>query len=131
MSEATEVSTVIPATPQQIYNGWLDSETHGKFSGGAAQIDSRPGGAFTAWDGYIQGTTLELDPPRRILQSWRSSDFPEEAPDSLLEVLLEPAGDNTCITIRHTNIPDGQAQDYRQGWMDYYFEPMQAYFGGQ
>ena len=129
MSESLELSTMLTAIPQRVYESWLNSADHSVFTGGIAQIDPRVGGAFTAWDGYIQGKTLELEPYTRILQSWRTSDFPEDAPDSLLEVLLEPHENETRLTLRHTNIPDGQGAEYQQGWEDYYFKPMQEYFG--
>ena len=34
----------------------------------------------------------------------------------------------TRITLRHTDIPVGQGEMYREGWLEYYFEPMQQYF---
>ncbi len=67
--------------PKRLYRAWLDSEEHGAFTGGEAEIDPVPGGAFSAWDGYISGTTLVLDPPRRIEQAWRTIDFPPDAPE--------------------------------------------------
>ena len=128
MSEAFEISVVLPASPQQVYDAWLDSQAHGDFTGGKAEIDPKVGGEFSAWDGYLWGKTLELEPPRRILQSWRTSEFPTDAPDSRLEVLLEPEEDGTKLTLRHSEIPDGQGDEYRQGWDDNYFQPMLLYF---
>jgi uncharacterized protein YndB with AHSA1/START domain len=128
MSESLKVSTVLPASPEKVYTAWLDSEAHGRFTGGKAEIDPTVGGAFTAWDGYIQGVTLELEPFRRILQSWRTDDFPAGSPDSRLEVLLEAVEGGTRITLVHTEIPDGQSAEYKQGWLDYYFAPMGEYF---
>jgi activator of HSP90 ATPase len=128
MMETVEVSTLLKAKPETVYRAWLDSEAHGKFTGSSAEIDGREGGAFTAWDGYISGETLELEPFRRIVQSWRTTDFPPGAPDSRLEILIEAAGDETRLTLIHTDIPEGQGDEYRAGWTDYYFEPMQAYF---
>ncbi|MBI4338490.1 MAG: SRPBCC domain-containing protein [Chloroflexi bacterium] len=127
MPESIRVSAVLPATPQRIYEAWLDSRQHGSFTGGAAEIDPTVGGVFTTWDGYIRGVTEALEPYRRILQAWRTTDFPEDAPDSRLEVLLEPSARGTRITLVHTGIPDGQGADYRQGWKDHYFAPMKAY----
>jgi len=92
-------------------------------------IDPKNGGNFTAWDGYIQGKNLELVPGRKIVQSWRTSEFPSRSPDSRIEILLEGTKSGTKITIAHTNIPDGQGEGYRQGWLDYYFKPMKEYFG--
>lgn len=128
MSEQLELSIVLPAEPQQIYAAWLDSEAHTAFTGSPARIDPNVGGAFTAWDGYIEGRTLALEPFRRILQAWRTSEFPEGAPDSMLEVLLEAVPGGTRLTLRHTEIPDGQAAQYEEGWRDFYFAPMGEYF---
>jgi uncharacterized protein YndB with AHSA1/START domain len=128
MSEKFEISVVLPATPQQVYAAWLSSQAHSDFTGSPAEVDPRPGGKFSAWDGYLWGVNLELEPPRRILQSWRTSEFPEEAPDSRLELLLEAVPEGTQLTLRHSNIPEGQGEEYRQGWDDNYFQPMLVYF---
>lgn len=97
-------------------------------TGSPAKVDGRDGGAFTAWDGYIWGTFLELTPNKRILQSWRTSEFPEDAEDSQVEILLEEQNGKTKLTLVHTNIPAGQSESYRQGWEDFYFKPMREYF---
>jgi uncharacterized protein YndB with AHSA1/START domain len=69
-----------PAKPADVFAAWLDSVAHGAMTGrGRAKIDPRVGGAHTAWNGYIQGETLELEPGRRIVQSWRTSEFPRHA----------------------------------------------------
>jgi activator of HSP90 ATPase len=129
MPESIHVSTFLPGvSPERVYRAWLDSAEHGAFSGGRAEIQADVGGRFTAWDGYIQGTTLELEPPRRILQSWRTTDFPADSPDSSLEILFEQVEGGTQVRLSHNNIPDGQGEDYRQGWEDYYFAPMQEHF---
>jgi len=86
------------------------------------------GGAFSAWDGYIFGSTLDLTPNQRIVQAWRTSEFPDEAPDSHVEILLEEMDGGTKITIIHSDMPDGQVDSYRQGWDDFYFKPMKKFF---
>jgi activator of HSP90 ATPase len=127
MTYGFTVSDRIPATPQAIYDAWMSSDRHSAMTGGRAEIDPRPGGAFQAWDGYITGTTFELEPGRRIAQTWRTSDFAPDDPDSRIEVILEPAGQGTLITLLHTDIPEGQG-GYEQGWRDNYFDPMRAFF---
>ena len=123
-----EVSAVIPASPPAIYRAWLDSQGHTEMTGSPAQVSSEVGAAFSAWDGYIHGINLELDPPRRILQAWRTAEFAESEPDSLLEVLLEPTGSGTRITLRHSNLP-AHGDQYREGWVESYFTPMKEHFG--
>jgi activator of HSP90 ATPase len=122
-----EVSDVIPATPDQVYTAWLDSNKHSEMTGSPARISSIVGGEFQAWDGYIQGKNLELEPSSRILQLWRTIEFEDSDKDSLLEVRFESVEYGTTIKIRHSQLPNHGMQ-YQQGWRDSYFTPMKAYF---
>ncbi len=126
--ESFTVSTVLPAAPDQIFEAWLSSEGHSQMTGSQAEVEGGSGRTFKAWDGYIWGKTLETEPNRRIIQAWRTSEFPEDSPDSRVEILLEEVMDGTKITLTHTEIPDGQGEGYKQGWEDFYFTPMRSYF---
>lgn len=128
MLETIQLSAILPASPEQIYRDWLSSTGHTAFTGSPAEVDPAVGGRFTAWDGYIAGTNIELEPYRRILQAWRTSEFPTGSPDSRLEVLLEAVEGGTRLTINHSHIPEGQGAMYAQGWQDFYFSPMRAYY---
>ena len=129
MVESFKVSKFFPKiSTERIYRAWLDSQEHSGFTGSPAQVDPAVGGEFTAWDGYISGSTIELDPFNRILQNWRTTEFPEDSSDSRLEILFEDVKDGAKVTLVHTDIPDGQGEDYRQGWEEFYFQPMQSYF---
>jgi uncharacterized protein YndB with AHSA1/START domain len=127
MTETIEVSDVLPGEPHRIYHAWLDSEAHSAFTGAQAAIDPRVGGQHAAWDGYIAGQILSLEPDQRIVQSWRTTEFPDGSPDSRLEVVLAPEEGGTRVTLLHSDIPDGQGEQYRQGWIDHYFEPLKRY----
>jgi uncharacterized protein YndB with AHSA1/START domain len=130
MSEHIEISGKVPATPARVYAAWLDSGAHSAMTGGGpAHVDPVVGGHFAVHDNYITGTNLELVPDHRIVQAWRSTEFPLDAPDSQVEVDLHESEGGTMVTIRHTNIPDGQGQRYEAGWRDYYLGPMVRYFG--
>lgn len=116
------VSTIIPAPAKKIYDAWLNSEGHARMTGGSANITPRTGAEFEAWDGYIRGKNLILEPYRRIVQSWRTTEFSDEEEDSQIEVTFEKAGTGTKVTIHHTNLPPDGKQ-YQQGWVDNYFSP--------
>ena len=122
------LSETFNATALVIYNSWLSTQGHTAMTGSPAKVDGRVNGDFTAWDGYIWGTFLELEKNKRIVQTWRTSEFPEEADDSRVEILLEENEGKTKLTLIHTNIPEGQ-DSYKQGWLDFYFKPMKEYFG--
>jgi len=129
MSEQFELQERFETTPEALYTAWMESEGHEAMTGSPAVVDPKPGGAFSAWDGYIFGTTLELTQNKRIVQAWRTTEFAQSDADSGVEIVLEADGNETVFTLRHTDIPDGQGDDYRQGWTDYYFVPMHTYFG--
>ena len=115
-----------------IYAAWLDFKSHTNMTGGEATGEPTVGSEFTAWDGYIWGKNLELEPASRILQSWRTSQFTNDDEDSVIEVTLAAHGDeSTTVTLKHSNVPDDQAEGYEGGWVDHYFEPMVAYVAGK
>ncbi len=122
------LTTTIPASPQEIYEAWLDSLGHSEMTGGEATMSDEIGAEVSAWDGYISGRNLELVPGERIVQSWRSTEFGDEHEDSVITVLLEETGDGTLLTIEHSNVPDEHRSYEEGGWQSNYFEPMVAYF---
>jgi activator of HSP90 ATPase len=128
MTDRIEAADVLPVKQKVLYEAWLDSDKHSAFTGSKAVIDRRVGGTFTAWDGYISGTTIAVEPFGRIVQTWRTTEFPDNAPDSQIEVLFDEVPEGTRITLIHTDIPEGQGEEYRQGWIDFYFTPMKEYF---
>jgi uncharacterized protein YndB with AHSA1/START domain len=120
--------TLIPASPQEIYEAWLDSIAHSEMTGGEALISDEIGAEVSAHGGYITGRILELVPGNRIVQSWRTTQFADEHEDSVVTVTLEDADEGTLLTLVHSNVPDEQTSYERRGWAEYYFEPMKAYF---
>ncbi|MEZ4337490.1 MAG: SRPBCC domain-containing protein [Sandaracinaceae bacterium] len=129
-TDSFELDDLLPALPEVVYDAWTDATGHTRMTGAGATSDPRAGGAFTAWDGYITGTHVELERPRRILQRWRTAEFPEGAADSRLEIRLDEEGGGARIRILHSEIPAGQGGRYEAGWVEHYLEPMKRHFGG-
>ena len=127
--ESFELDAVIPAPPERVYAAWVDPKLHSAFTGSPATVEPWVGGRFTAHDGYIHGINLELSPAKRIVQTWRSSEFPVGTPDSRLAVELSPAeGGGTLLKLLHSNIPHGQGKNYKSGWVSTYFKPLARFF---
>jgi uncharacterized protein YndB with AHSA1/START domain len=125
--DSFEISTYLSAPPEIVYRAWLDSQEHSRMTGGEARVSAVTGETFEAWDGYIRGRNLELEPYRRIVQTWRTAEFSPSEKDSKIEILLEPQNGGTLLILIHTDLP-AHGMQYKQGWVDNYFEPMQAYF---
>jgi uncharacterized protein YndB with AHSA1/START domain len=127
-TETIRQKVLIPAAPAEVYEAFMDAKKHSKFTGSKATSDPKVGGKFTAWDGYISGKNLELQPGKRIVQEWQSTDFPEGQPPSRLELTFKKAAAGTEITMIHSGVPADQAADTKQGWTDYYWDPLKKYF---
>jgi activator of HSP90 ATPase len=126
-----EVSSIVLASSEEIFRAWMSSEGHSAMTGGEAVIDPKIGGEFNAWDGYISGRTIELEPSQRIVQSWRTTQFGDGDEDSQIEVLLNPVDEGTLVTIRHTKVPAGHRGYEDGGWQRSYFDPMCDYFASR
>lgn len=122
-------TVVIPASPAEVYAAYTDPKLHAEFTGADATGEPKVGETFTAWSGYIEGTYLDIEPGKRVVQSWRTTEWPEDVAPSKLELIFTPAEDGgTTITMNHTEVPEEQADEYDAGWHASYWEPMTDYF---
>ena len=113
--------------PHEVYEALMDSSKHSRFTGGKASISKEVGGKFTAFDGYSQGTNLELVPDEKIIQTWRASDWPEGHYSKVTFALKKIEG-GTRLTFTQNGVPEAQYEDISQGWHDYYWTPMKEMF---
>jgi activator of HSP90 ATPase len=111
------------AGPHDVYEALMDSKKHAKFTGDKASISRKVGGKFSAFDGYSEGTNLELVPDSKIVQTWRASDWPEGLYSKVTFVFKEIAG-GTRLAFTQTGIPAELHEEIEQGWRDYYWAPM-------
>jgi hypothetical protein len=58
MTVEFSISTLIPASPQEVYRAWVSSDGHTAMTGSSATVSAEVGEEFEAWDGYIHGGTL-------------------------------------------------------------------------
>lgn len=129
MAYRFKLTYVFPASPDVIYDTWLSSRGHTAMTGGKAKMSAGIGGRYTAWDAYISGRNLILEPGKRIVQSWRTTEFTDADEDSKITVTLTPVKAGTRLTLVHSDVPDGHTSYENGGWRDYYFKPMGKYFG--
>lgn len=116
-------SITFKATAHEVYELLMDSEKHSVLTGSQAKISKKTGGAFSIYDGEIEGTNLELMPDKKIVQSWRYSDWPKDHFSEVTFLLTEDSG-NTRLDFVQLDVPEEHYQDIRQGWQDYYWTPM-------
>ena len=116
-----------PTGAAQLFDMYLDADSHAAITGGPVTIEPRPGTPFTAFDSMLSGTLLHVEPKRLIVQTWRSANWPSEAMDSVLTLSFWDENDSARIELVHANVPDEDFAGVSQGWTKYYWEPWRNY----
>jgi|SRR5687767_7531182 activator of HSP90 ATPase len=121
----------LPATPDKLFDMYLDAETHAAFTGMPVTLEPHAGGVFRAFAGMLSGKILHIEPKTLIVQTWRSANWPLTAMDSVLTLSFWAAEDGTRIELVHANIPEEDFAGVSQGWEKYYWTPWRAYLIGK
>jgi activator of HSP90 ATPase len=115
------------ATPQRFYSAILDARQFAAFSGMAAEIDPKPGGAFSMFGGLIVGRNVELIENQRIVQAWRPSSWP--AGDySIVHFELKAQDAGCALVFDHLGFAPGLYDHLSDGWKGHYWDPLKKYF---
>jgi len=125
MSKLVRQSATFKATPHQVYEALMDSRQHARFTGDAASISRKVGGKIMAYGGYITGANLELASDKKIVQTWRASDWPEGHISKVTFRMTAVKG-GTRLTFTHSGVPDEQFEAIKRGWIEHYWTPMKA-----
>jgi uncharacterized protein YndB with AHSA1/START domain/DNA-binding transcriptional ArsR family regulator len=115
----------VRTTPERLWEAITDSETRTRFHfGNRITSDWTVGGRFEMTNpnapGLVgEGTNLEVDPPRRLVQSmvalW-SDDVAREG-TSRVTWEIEPVGDDSCrLTLTHDQLREGADEQLYGGW---------------
>ncbi len=114
----------IKTTPERLWEAITDSELRSKYSFGVAiASDWTPGSPYEAKhpraSGPIHvGEIVEVDPPRRLVQSmtalWSEDVKREGASRVTWEV--EPVGDSCRLTVTHDELREGASGELYGGW---------------
>jgi activator of HSP90 ATPase len=132
MTPVIEQSVSFIATPAKLYELFMDSAKHSAATGMPANVSRKVGGKWSAFGGMILGKNLVLIPNRRIVQSWRSSEWKKADPDSILVVGFEKtAGGDTTVHLVHVGVPSYDHQGVTQGWVKFYWDPWKEYLAAR
>jgi activator of HSP90 ATPase len=132
MTAVIEQSVTFDATPAKLYSFFMDSAKHSAATGMPAKVNPKVGGKWSAFGGMILGTNLMLVPKRRIVQSWRSSEWKKADPDSILIVNFEKSADGgTQVQLVHVGVPQYDHAGVTNGWPKFYWEPWKEYLAAR
>lgn len=120
-----EQLVLIKASPHEVYEAFMDSKKHSKFTESKAKISREIGGNFTIFEGALEGKNLELIQDKKIVQSWRSNE--EGWPKthySTITIELESIKEGTRLIFKQTDVPLSSYESVKEGWNEYYWEPL-------
>jgi uncharacterized protein YndB with AHSA1/START domain len=115
----------IKTTPERLWEAITDNEMRAKYTFGVGIRSD-----WTAGSGYeavhegaairiSEGENLEVDPPRRLVQSFNalwSEDVKAEG-TSRVTWEIEPIGDDSCrLTVTHDELREGANDELYGGW---------------
>lgn len=110
----------------EVYELLMDDKKHAAFTGTSANISREVGGEFSVWGRYATGKNVELISDKKIVQTWRASDWPEGEMSKVTFELRDK--DGGCeLNFSQSNVPRDFVEDIRQGWKDNYWDLMQEY----
>lgn len=125
-TKTIKCSIRLKAIAEDLYKTIMDSKQHSELTGGEALIEPVVGGKFTAFDGWVSGSNLELEPFRKIVQSWLPQDdkWPQTITSKVTFEFTPDKDGYTLLDLTHENVPVVVAASYEQGWEDNYFKPL-------
>jgi uncharacterized protein YndB with AHSA1/START domain len=115
----------IKTSPQRLWEAITDPELRKQYSFGVGiTSDWTSGSSYQAVHpaaglAISEGENLEVDPPRRLVQSFRAlwSDDVKDEGTSRVTWEIEPVGDSCRLTVTHDELRDGANEQLYGGWM--------------
>jgi len=114
----------IKTTPERLWEAITDSELRRKYNFGVGvDTDWTPGSRYEgvhpqAPGALVEGENLEVDPPRRLVQSMTAlwSDEVKREGTSRVTWEIEPVGDSCRLTVTHDELREGASGELYGGW---------------
>ena len=118
----------IKTTPERLWQAITDPDMRKKYTFGMMiRSDWKPGSAYkgTTGDSTIspnmpicEGENLEIDRPRRLVQSFRAlwSDSVKQEGTSKVTWEIEQVGDSCRLTVTHSDLREGGNNEIYGGW---------------
>ncbi len=115
----------IKTTPERLWEAITDSELRAKYNFGMrrqlgldARIELREQRSGGAGEPLAAGENLEVDPPRRLVQSFTALWGEDVKSEGTSKVTwdIEPVGDSCRLTVTHSDLREGANDQLYGGW---------------
>jgi predicted enzyme related to lactoylglutathione lyase/uncharacterized protein YndB with AHSA1/START domain len=108
-----------------VFEMLMDEKKHAELLSDKCTISREPRGLFKCGS-FIEGRNIEIVKDKKIVQSWRGSDWPKAHFSKVIFDIL-PAGEHACkVVLTHEMIPAARFDDINSGWDKFYWSKMAA-----
>lgn len=115
-----------PLTPDRVYQLLADSRLHTKLTGQKANIGQKVGSRFSTLGGHVTGINVDLAPGKRLVQAWRTKEFPVGI-FSMATIQLTRAQDGgTQLILTHRGVPKDLIPTVEKHWKKLYWKRIRA-----
>jgi uncharacterized protein YndB with AHSA1/START domain len=116
----------IDASPDTVYDFFVDQDKMIQWMGRKAELDPRSGGTFRVdlnGKNIAHGEYVDLDPPHRVVFTfgWEGDSSIVQPGASTVEVTFTPDGDGTLMRFEHRDLPEESRESHGHGW-DHYLD---------
>ncbi|KOS23022.1 Uncharacterized protein ESCO_003808 [Escovopsis weberi] len=119
-------------TADEMFETFVSKDRLAAFTRGVPRLfeGAHKGGKFQLFDGNVSGEYLELDRPKRIVQSWRLNQWPAGHHSTLqIDFDQNDVDHVTVMRVTWKGVPIGQEDVTKRNWREYYVRSIKQTFG--
>ena len=119
-------------TADEMYQTFVDPARLAAFTRSPPKVfeGAHKGGKFELFGGNVSGEYLELDQPKKVVQSWRLSQWPAGHYSKLqIEFDQNDVDHVTVMRVTWEGVPVGQEEVTKRNWLEYYVKSIKTTFG--
>jgi hypothetical protein len=112
----------------ELFDIYTDGSKHAAAVGADASISRVEGSHFCVFGANgVRGRTLYVAPERIVVQSWRSNQFANDDPDSIVTLVFSDSESGGQIDLFHVNVPLRLYENTDAGWRKMYWAAWKEY----
>ena len=121
-SEPVNLEIMIEASPETVFQFFVDPGLMRTWMGDHAVLEPRVGGSFAVDIGnnHVRGSFVDLQPPERVVFTWgwEGSDIVPPG-SSTVTFIFEAREGGTLVRLIHSDLPTEEDLRHTQGWNHY------------
>lgn len=119
-------------TADEMYQTFVDPQRLAAFTRSPPKVfeGAKKGGKFELFGGNVSGEYLELEPGKKVVQSWRLAQWPAGHFSKLqIEFDQNDVDHVTVMRVTWDGVPTGQEEVTKRNWLEYYVKSIKSTFG--